>query len=510
MTSDLPSTARTTQSDGTEAAGGPEKPGASISEDYSGRKGRPRAKLRGVSKLHITGFADNFTWPNILGGWAQKERSSDPLDVRVLLEGKVIGTGRTGQKRLEPAGNCGFCVTLSQPITAADIRSNAVKVYAVDTGGDAHELPMLASHLLRVSGFVDFLPIRSPNLLVGWAREEGSEDPLDVRVLLDGILIGTGQTGQRRLEPAGNCGFCVTLSRPVTVADIRSNAVKVYAVDTGGDAHELPIWPRLLGSVSSSAPLELHLEQEALYREVLTLLEEKRVPFAVAGTFALRQHTGISRFIKDLDLCLTAETALGALAYLKQDGFETEILDPVWLAHVGRNDVFVDLITGADNAAIVVEDSWIRRAQPAVINGVRTRVLAPEELIASKLFLARRKRFDGADVAHLIYGTHGKIEWDRMLEVAGEHWEMLLWALIFFRYVYPAHAHYVPAAVWQDLLARFQKAIAGPDPHARFRGSLVDENIFAIDVQEWGLDNVLAEYRANRLATIKAQTGTAL
>jgi hypothetical protein len=70
-----------------------------------------------------------------------------------------------------------------------------------------------------------------------------------------------------------------------------------------------------------------------------------------------------------------------------------------------------------------------------------------------------------------------------------------------FHYVYPAHADYVPRSLWRSLLARFRREIRSPDPKARFRGSLVDDKMFAIDVNEWGLDDVLAESQA-RVAKI--------
>src|SRR2546430_14240616 len=73
---------------------------------------------------------------------------------------------------------------------------------------------------------------------------------------------------------------------------------------------------------------------------------------------------------------------------------------------------------------------FLARFSPATIVGVQTRVLAPEELLASKLFVTRRERFDGADIAHIIYGTQGKLDWNRVLELVGEHWEILLWALV--------------------------------------------------------------------------------
>jgi hypothetical protein len=159
----------------------------------------------------------------------------------------------------------------------------------------------------------------------------------------------------------------------------------------------------------------------------------------------------------------------------------------------------VDLISGMSNAVIVVDDTWIKRAQPAVIAGVQSQVLSAEDLLASKLFVTRRERFDGADIAHIIYRTKGKLEWERILEIARENWEILLWSLMLFRYVYPAHTDYVPAPLWQDLLSRYMHLVQHPNPKAPFRGSLVDENIFAIDMKEWGLENLQSEYRTRHL-----------
>ena len=254
---------------------------------------------------------------------------------------------------------------------------------------------------------------------------------------------------------------------------------------------------------TSSHPQVIPEEQQLLFREVLTLLEKEKVPFAVAGAFALRQHTGISRDTKDLDLFLTAPSAAKALKVLEREGFECEECDPVWLYKAHRHEFFVDLITGMSNAVIVVDDSWIERAKPAVIYDVTTRVLAGEELIASKLFVTRRERFDGADIAHVIYGSRGKLDWKRILELAGEHWEMVFWAVVLFRYCYPAQTDYVPRELWQELMSRYQEAISYPDPAAPFRGSLIDDKMFAIDVNEWKLANLMLEHRERRLRNLK-------
>lgn len=255
--------------------------------------------------------------------------------------------------------------------------------------------------------------------------------------------------------------------------------------------------------VSSSVEPDLHPDQERLYQDVLRLLAEHRIPYAVSGAFALQEHTGVRRPAKDLDIFLTSETAVLALDILSKHGFRCEVCDPVWLAKAHRNDFFVDFITGMSNAALTVTDSWLTRARPAVILGVPTRILAAEELLASKMFVVRRERFDGADMAHIIYATGGQLDWSRIVELAGAHWEMLLWALVLFRYIYPAKGHYVPLLVWTLLVNRLMFRLLNPDSSARFRGSLVDENMFAIDVKEWGLDDLLSEYRACRARTIR-------
>jgi hypothetical protein len=254
--------------------------------------------------------------------------------------------------------------------------------------------------------------------------------------------------------------------------------------------------------VSTSIEPEFDLVQETLYREVLMLLNRRKIPYAVSGAFALQQHTGIWRVTKDLDLFLTAEAAGAALSALRSEGFRCEICDPVWLAKAHREDFFVDLITGMSNAAVSVEDSWISRARPAVVVGVTTRVLAPEEVIASKLFVTRRERFDGADISHIIYGAQGDLQWDRISSLIGEHWQMLYWALVLYGYIYPAHTHYVPNSVWKDLTSRFSTEVINPKLDARFRGSLVDDKMFAIDIHEWGMDDIQSEYRA-RVPQIK-------
>jgi hypothetical protein len=256
--------------------------------------------------------------------------------------------------------------------------------------------------------------------------------------------------------------------------------------------------------ISTSVPPEFPPEQRALFCEVLEHLNRAGVPYVVSGAFALQQHTGIWRNTKDLDLFLTSEAVPEALQHLREQGFETEVRDPVWLAKAHRDGYFVDLITGMSNAVITVDQSWIDRSSPCMVLGVKTRVLAAEELVASKLFVNFRERFDGADIVHVIYGTKGRIEWSRLLQLVGDHWELLLWELILFHYVYPFKQDYVPRAVWDELLSRFQRQLASGSANLPFRGSLIDEKMFSIDMKEWGMENLLKQQRESREPLIES------
>lgn len=260
--------------------------------------------------------------------------------------------------------------------------------------------------------------------------------------------------------------------------------------------------------VSSSQPPVFCKQQESLFREVIQLLERKKVAFVISGAFALHEHTGIWRDTKDLDLFLPTPEVMRALQILGEDGFDTEILDPVWLAKARRDGFFVDLITGMSNGVIRVDYSWIRRASRSEIFGLSVRVLSPEELIASKVFVTRRERFDGADIAHVIYGTRGKFDWGRLMQLIGEHWEMLFWSLMLYHYIYPANSDYVPSQIWDELLQRFKVELAHPNKDVEFRGSLIDDKMFAIDVNEWGKRDILEEHR-NKAELIRGRSDEA-
>lgn len=245
--------------------------------------------------------------------------------------------------------------------------------------------------------------------------------------------------------------------------------------------------------VTSSEEPSWAPEAQTCYRGVIDHLLRAGIPFAVSGGFAFHHHTGIWRATKDLDLVLQPDAVPEAFKVLVDEGFETYVQDPVWLAKARRGEYFVDLITGVGNATLTVEQSWIDRAPEDEVLGMRCKVLCVEEMIASKLFVTRRERFDGADIAHLLRARARDLDWDRLRSLTAPHWAMLYWYLILFAYIYPSRIGDVPQCVWRDLQREFVESVMHPSAAQSFRGSLIDPKMFAIDVNEWGERDIYRE-----------------
>jgi hypothetical protein len=230
--------------------------------------------------------------------------------------------------------------------------------------------------------------------------------------------------------------------------------------------------------------------QAQLYRDILPLLSEAGVPFATGGAFAFYAYTGVFRNTKDLDIFLTPDNLKTALQVLKDNGLETVIEDELWLAKAFRGPHFVDLIFGIPGKRFQLDPCWIERSHTREILGMTLPILGIEELIASKAYLVRRNRFDGADIAHLIRCVQGKIDWKRVMEHMVKDHELLLWHLILFQFVYPGHTDYLPLSLMDKIFGHMKEGRSKPINPKSFRGMLIDPVSFAVDCEEWGYEDL--------------------
>jgi SAM-dependent methyltransferase len=164
----------------------------------------------------------------------------------------------------------------------------------------------------EVQGFVD--RFEAPNMLSGWAVRHNHDGALSIKIFADARLIGEGSTGRPRPPLPGNCGFSVSLSRPIELSDLYQNRVRAYAVADSGRLEPLRVWPKLF-------PAEWRHEQRAndmrLGRNIEQLIADRMSAAArlyiTAGSLlppictaaALRnsiERDGLRGFVPDMDM----------------------------------------------------------------------------------------------------------------------------------------------------------------------------------------------------------------
>ena len=226
---------------------------------------------------------------------------------------------------------------------------------------------------------------------------------------------------------------------------------------------------------------------EPFYRNALNHLADGSVPFMIGGAYALRAYTGVVRETKDLDVFCKPEDHPRIVALLTSAGYQTEVTYPHWLAKAFHRDHTVDIIFSSGNSVCRVDDVWVRHSHPTTMLGVPVRLIPPEEMIWSKLYVQDRGRFDGADIAHLLLKRGETLDWHRLLMRVDADAEALFAHLINFRFVYPSERGLVPEWVMRELWSRIDKQLETPPPPERIcRGTLLTPYDYEIDVTKWG------------------------
>ena len=222
------------------------------------------------------------------------------------------------------------------------------------------------------------------------------------------------------------------------------------------------------------------------YGEVLQLMAKSGIPFLLSGTYALASYTGIDRPTKDVDLFAKAGDALKLLGYFRDRGFDTVVVDERWLARITRGEMFVDIIYNMPTVTTHVTDEWFEGAPETELFGAKVRLVPPTQFIWSKIFVQDHHRYDGADVAHMILKCHKEINWEQLLGHMELYWEVLLIALLNFRFIYPSERDVVPQWLMDELLLRLkdQGDVKGPGKRV-CRGRIFSPRDYAIDVEEW-------------------------
>lgn len=234
----------------------------------------------------------------------------------------------------------------------------------------------------------------------------------------------------------------------------------------------------------------------AFYAAVLGVLKESGVPFQVGGSHAVGVYLGVAPHTKDIDVFCLAGDYPKLLRAGIEAGYEAEVEDERWIAKLRRGDEFCDVIFGSANLVSPVTEAWFAERREGEVCGVKVPLVPPTELIWSKVFIMDRARFDGNTVAQLILRQHESIDWKRLLAYMEQHWEVLLFHVLRFRYVYPSERDVVPADLLDELLSRLTDQRAMPRPQRRAcRGRLFSRDDFDIDITQWGFADAVGDHK---------------
>jgi hypothetical protein len=213
------------------------------------------------------------------------------------------------------------------------------------------------------------------------------------------------------------------------------------------------------------------------YKCVLDRAIREQVPFALGGGLAVGVYTGKGRYTKDLDLYILPEQREWAINVVSQCGlqdyYETKPYDRNWIYRAHDGDVIVDSIWAMANRRAEVDLGWLERGPEIDMFGQKFRVIPPEELIWSKLYVLQRDRCDWPDILNLISATGSSLDWNHLMSRVEHDLPLMRGLLSVFSWVSPERAAQFPAWLWRKLDLAPAEQVEDPEGRPR-RPDLLD------------------------------------
>ena len=218
-------------------------------------------------------------------------------------------------------------------------------------------------------------------------------------------------------------------------------------------------------------------EDRDLYIDALNALSDSGVPFMVGGAFAVYHYTGWWRNTHDIDVYVTPENVTKAAQALESVGFmdigEQAPGDKQWIYHSARDRLIFDVIWRFANLANYITPDWFQRASAGEFLGMPLKFIPLEELIWMKSFVINRHRCDWPDVMRIIHAQCRIVDWERLVDMLGEHWLLLDGLISVFDWQHPDSVKCIPDNV-RDLLVERHKEYRGHPPKNISREHLLD------------------------------------
>jgi hypothetical protein len=150
---------------------------------------------------------------------------------------------------------------------------------------------------------------------------------------------------------------------------------------------------------------------EAALKKAVSALREAQVDFLLAGSLASWARGGPETH-HDLDFIVRPEQAEPALEALARKGMRPERPVEEWLFKAWDGDLLIDLIFHP--RGLPVTDEVMERGEDLHVLGMTVRVMAIEDVLATKLLALTEHRVDYSDVLEMTRALREQIDWRRV------------------------------------------------------------------------------------------------
>ena len=214
----------------------------------------------------------------------------------------------------------------------------------------------------------------------------------------------------------------------------------------------------------------------SVYSRVLHAARARGIPFAMSGGFTVSFYTACWRNTKDMDLCVMPRDREAAIAATREAGlhdlYDEKPYDREWIYRSTIDGIIVDIIWQLANYRAEVDEHWVSRGPEVTLHDGKVRLIPPEELIWSKVFVVQRERCDWPDIVNTLYTAGADMDWERLIGRFSRDERLLASVLLLFAWLAPGRARTFPEWIWKRLdIARPEGGPERNDEHVRLLDS---------------------------------------
>ena len=207
-----------------------------------------------------------------------------------------------------------------------------------------------------------------------------------------------------------------------------------------------------------------------LYEHVVAEAGARGIEFALGGAFAAAVYNGRWRDTGSLDLYVLPADRDEMVEVLSvcgmRDAFDQLPYDRGWIYRGTADGVTVNLIWGMANQRANVDERWVECGPLVHFGGERLRIVPPEELIWSKIYVMQRDRCEWPDVLNLIHALGPHLDWRHLLERVADDAPLLKGVLAVFEWLSPDRAAGLPKWLWGALDRATERRLESAASHA--------------------------------------------